>query len=120
MRTIKFRVWDKTVNKMMQECYPVKGNNRIWTIYNSQGFIVINKDAFELMQFTGLLDKNSKEIYEEDILECHDGYMPCKNVIKWVEHAFWITSEFGEYYLPNQERRYIIGNIYENPELIDK
>ena len=72
-------------------------------------------------QYTGSKDKNNKEIYEGDIVRYSDGYAA---VIVWKDTGFGL--EFIEevespqtwYYLPNGNILEILGNIYENPELI--
>jgi len=72
-------------------------------------------------QYTGRKDKNGKEIYEGDIVRYSDGYTA---VVVWKDTGFGL--EFIEqvenprtwYYLPNGDVLEILGNIYENPELI--
>jgi hypothetical protein len=77
---------------------------------------IIPKDQFIPLQFTGLLDKNGKEIYEGDIIRAFDSMGEAiKHEIKWRQdlcaftaHQKWIDESKFE----------VIGNIYENPELI--
>jgi len=72
-------------------------------------------------QYTGSKDKNNKEIYKGDIVRYSDGYTA---VVVWKDTGFGL--EFLEevespqtwYYLPNGNVLEILGNIYENPELI--
>lgn len=81
----------------------------------------------KLMQFTGLLDKNGKEIYEGDILDLH----PEENDKIWHRKIIWDTAAFhcvqihGKANYPLHFNKYtpdkiwvIIGNIYQNPELL--
>lgn len=75
-------------------------------------------DQLEIMQSTGLNDKNGVEIYEGDIIECKTVYEWDKKPIKRAEVVF----ENGVFSLIGVEmdlsRSEIIGNIYENPELL--
>jgi len=127
VREIKFRAW-RTDEKYMvtsdvgaltalRNCYGNKG------LAEQAGFSNIdnqpNTDKFILMQYTGLKDKNGKEIYEGDITKDPDG------------NAFEVIWNKGaaSFELQNKTshflfvQRYIdmfevIGNIYENPELL--
>ena len=106
-REIKFRAWDG-------KDYMSKP----FTIYDVQlSRIGFTKEAI-LMQYTGLKDKNGKEIYEGDILK--SPYPNCKNIeIKWMTGGccnFVATGwDWDQDCIKNFE---VIGNIYENPELI--
>ncbi len=105
MRQIKFRAW---VPELKQISVFDEGE-----LYSPKGW--------EIMQFTGLLDKNGKEIYEGDVVEWGQPYgdgMERRMVheVQWIENGFWLRMENGENYLPNEI--YVIGNIYENPELL--
>ncbi len=76
----------------------------------------------ELMQFTGLKDKNGAEIFEGDILQI-DGYESAYPV-EWSDSVFYTThySDFSPLYKVMECDGYrikIIGNIYENPELLE-
>ena len=79
-----------------------------------------------LMQYTGLKDKNGKEIYEGDILMVHDApynMASMKNTKVKVEPMIYYIQGM-ETYLPaqpnNWDRCSVIGNIYENPEILEK
>ena len=129
MRDIKFRAWDKKKND--------------WFDYEGSLYIELNgdinfgwngevmddyTDRINLMQYTGLKDKNGVEIYEGDFLMAGDAYL---GVIKYHStRAQFIGKNIGETF---QEDEYdtlytkngrfnsakVIGNIYENPELLE-
>ena len=95
MREIKFRAWDKTLNKMIQNI-TWKGDSQ--------------SDRYSVMQYTGLKDKNGKEIYEGDILSIDGiGRIP----VKWNEEELRWSP-----FIAKKTGFKIIGNIYENPGLI--
>jgi len=82
-----------------------------------------------LMQYTGLKDKNGIEIYEGDIISVSNNYVLIGNCeIVWKGCGFWFkvvdfTSETYENLFVYDEAGYalkVIGNIYENPELLKR
>ena len=114
MRTIKFRAWSG--NTMID----VHSDN-----ISSNNFEFFFKNKNDLMQFTGLLDKNGKEIYEGDILQHEpDGNMPHHYIVVYwdgVMAAYYVKfqNSNGTDLLEGYTKRHkIIGNIYENPELL--
>ena len=118
MREIKFRAWRKEYG--MTNSFTL-GNlqDNIQFDFHDGGYFSWNEFGLEhkdtaLMQYTGLKDKNGVEIYEGDIL---DGV----GVIKWHQQECCFT--FGEKILEGNddmliENSVIIGNIYENPDLL--
>ena len=74
-------------------------------------------DSETVGQFTGLTDKNGKEIYEGDIVETDNNFNLIKRIeIKYCVEtlSFWPTNFVGSI-----SEYYIIGNIHENPELLE-
>jgi len=100
-------------------------NSDCFMASNGDGFTIYdeNKNAlkhneFELMQFTNLHDKKGNEIYEGDVLQTRSGigYMVFDNCGYAIKSpgSEAVDCEFSAFYLECE----IIGNIYENPELI--
>ena len=106
MREIKFRAWDK--------------NHQMYEGTENCAFMIDlarKNSEIVLMQYTGLKDKNGKEIYEGDICSGHsDG----DGKIVWNDFE-WVYQFEGEDIVGIWEVRSdlkIVGNIYENPELL--
>lgn len=115
MRTIKFRAWH-----VDGECILFVGDDNGTThdldccAYAIQGQPVI------LDQFTGLLDKNGKEIYEGDVLY-FDGYQS-QVVFKVVNARFEsVETNNGRHRLLAHRFKVceVVGNIHQNPELVE-
>jgi len=122
MREIKFRAWDTETSEM-----------RDWDDLYHLSFRCMSKDYdFELMQYTGLKDKNGKEIYEGDILQFIDMFdIPEHNKIiapvVWHEPTLRLIPQDteentrGGHYIHHWDSVSdieVIGNIYENQELL--
>lgn len=136
MREIKFRAWDNEDKKMYKV---VRIEKSIYGYCECDNLLVCNLEAnerlketdvrvsydYKLMEFTGLCDKNGKEIYEGDIVEVvypHKSYITDR--IGVVEYGtlgrFQIKGEkihCAFNHIINFEWK-IIGNIFENPELV--
>ena len=104
MREIKFRTWDKRFKNMIYS--------------GAMAILYLNDKDHEIMQFTGLLDRNKKEIWEGDIVTFHLG-RDYKGTIEWSddESGFQIMPYF-RWLTPRLEIE-VIGNIYQNPELLE-
>ena len=124
MREIKFRAWD-TKNKVMFttvgifEC----GDGEVTTYWGSYYLMDCDKEDLEIMQYTGLKDKNGKEIYEGDVINCLDtdtkfGKRYKKMKVDFYNGEFGIGDNWGHLGLKHLTEIEIIGNIYENQELL--
>ena len=107
MRTIKFRAWDSDLDLMMPE---VDLSTAL------QHYKWLGRKDLPIMQFTGLFDKNGREIYEGDVVrEEHNS----RYEVVFEEGRFQKKCNSGLYVLQNTHYQEILGNIYQNPELIN-
>jgi uncharacterized phage protein (TIGR01671 family) len=117
MRTIKFRAWDKD-NKQMTVDFAVFADGRGAGAYDpvsSDGDEIY--ENYELMQFTGLHDKNGKEIYEGDIVEYVGQIKEYHHEVKFKNGCFIAGTSLNNGTIEELNLE-VIGNIWENPELI--
>jgi uncharacterized phage protein (TIGR01671 family) len=127
-REIKFRFWRFGEDKMYNEP-TVDGKYKINELFTDN-----RTDKIAWMQFTGLKDKNGKEIYFGDILATHnDGKDGCdtwvidqegytvveelKNELGVAYSKWWVELEDSDSIYSNEYIE-VVGNIYENPELL--
>lgn len=127
-REIKFRAWNKTLNKMYFQlkdspCFGLFEGDRAVSI---EDVFFYESQDFELMQYTGLKDMEGYYIYEGDILKVNilkeavwvkfwQGEFITMNVFKGKPTA---RSEYGSIDLHNLIGN-VVGNIYANPELLE-
>lgn len=126
MRKIKFRVWNPHSKDMSNKYHAIRCNGVLMSACSNEVYLEtdleVTKDV--VMQFTGLLDKNGKEIYEGDIVESYNSSflekedslekVKTKTVIEWENSINHIS--FGLGFTAHDIE--IIGNIYENSDLI--
>ena len=80
-------------------------------------------DKYVWLQSTGLTDKNEKEIYEGDIVKIDTGSKIYYDVVVWsadenkLEENMWCLRNYEGFWTSEME---VIGNIYENPELLEE
>ena len=122
MREIKFRTWLKEERKMVNVETLFIGINRLcFGNSKTEDLFFGDFEEVELMQYTGLKDKNGKEIYEGDIY--HVGDKNIRYLVVWFNSGFEgkqlrSTSYAGlKSWAKDIE---ILGNIYENPELLEE
>ena len=126
MREIKFRAWFKEENRMIEwEQLHLENDDcglMVWIGENGDNFGTTSGypiDNFELMQYTGLKDKNGNEIYEGDIIKYDTGR---PEQISFDNARFTSGNDRGRTLLSKGLARLckVIGNIYENPELLQQ
>jgi len=115
-REIKFRAWDSIAGQMWEDVYFDGGH--IYTIGpdGENASTMPRWDDNALMQFTGLLDKNGKEIFEGDIIIWQDTGSNYPNIMHKKEVVQWGNIGWDGF-SPIYENE-VIGNIYENKEIL--
>ena len=146
MREINFRAWDR-INKRMVHVWSIHWKawdrnvcdqipfNKI-EVEGDDGTYDLIEGEFDLMQYTGIRDVNGREIYEGDIVECDSIIMSTSDaqVVEygmqgvdafvgygWNLWDFYDEDEEGNYEYNDKRLREgteVIGNIYENSELL--
>ena len=122
MREIKFRVWDKDekiIKKVESINFPLGGQSSSKTVcvYNEEEDCYEWVYDYELMQYTGIKDKNNKEIYEGDIVGFYSN-VEDEIITEKVEYHFGIYRA-GDYFVGKiYNKCEVIGNIYENKDLL--
>ncbi|GAP05093.1 YopX family protein [Fructobacillus tropaeoli] len=124
MREIKFRAWHKKEQRYLP-IMEIHAFNWYVRTYDDK----YRAPEFELEQFTGLYDKNGKEIYEDDIVKLHVVILSPDDKVGFIEYSpkFGYCINFGkaiarqEYWAASDKHTIeVIGNIHENKELLEK
>ena len=132
MREIKFRAWDNWTSKFVDNDNPyhddllIDLDGTLRELCSDEGGMDIcraDEGRFILMQYTGLKDKNGKEIYEGDVLSYDEpDYASLTVVVEWGDGGFiikWLhnNAESPIFSYPTNLLE-VIGNIYENKGLL--
>lgn len=113
-RQIKFRIWNR-VGDCMHEWKELVAKNKIHLLSDQQY-------SYPVMQFTGLLDVNGKEIYEGDIISIWGTTLK----VYWEDSdASFMAETLDDNAMCESGQEWsgrceVIGNIYENPELLEE
>ena len=120
----KFRAWTEEGKAMYYGVYPFR-DDALLLSYDEIAFDEVPASDFILMQSIGLLDKNGKEIFEGDIVRftLTDGFNYVTNedgVVTYRLGAFYVVNDLTEYLISdiNTNKVEVVGNIFENPELL--
>lgn len=128
-RVIKFRVWDKKFGRMYSDGISVQGDGAFYlerADHDGHGIEIAESEHGELvlMQFTGLKDKNGKEIYEGDVIEAKS-WSPMRYAVEFIEGGFCFTHpklkgspiDINLVFSSTGCACEVIGNIYEHEHL---
>lgn len=119
-REIKFRVWDLKFKEMLYDAENmISAHGRLYMNYKT-GAIKAWPYEYVVQQYTGVNDKNGKPIFEGDFLRYSNVF--CNFPVEFKRGCFYVAicydlTEFTLFELLESELE-IVGNIFENPELI--
>lgn len=115
-RPIKFRAWDN-IHKCFDDT--IAANILLQMHEPSEDVDKEYGTRFFLMQFTGLHDKNGKEIYESDIVQHEAWDYPFEIIFNQEYARFVCKMKSGLSHYIDHVRMFVVGNVYETPHLLN-
>ncbi len=120
MRDIRFRAWDNDNKEWCNDFCIELSSGKLLCDHGTTMYV----QEIILMQFTGLCDKDGKEIYEGDILQCDEEHGGQIEWVEWSEEELaWVCEngiDNGSWLSGCDGVVVIIGSIHENPELMEQ
>lgn len=120
MREIKFRAWME--NKMLSHEDLVDMDQEFYAMYT---ILTEPQEDITFMQYTGLKDKNGREIFEGDIVEqlSERTYESVKGTVKFIDGSYlieFLSGDNGVFLFDEVAYNEVLGNVYENPTLLEE